>query len=97
MAIGDVRSSGPTSVADDAFMDVQATSGEEWVIHNLYLPAAASGYELHWYDGSTSQQVDTLSGALYNCMFHVTNTRRIRVKNVVGSSQNLGYDGVQTK
>lgn len=97
MAKGEVVSAGPTSVADDAFLDTQPAAGTEVTIHNLYLPPAASGYELHWYDGSTSQMIDTLSGPLYNCMFHVTNTRRIRVKNVVGSSQNLGYDGIQSK
>lgn len=97
MAVGDVKGSGPTSVSNNAHMDVQATSSEEWVIHNLYLPPFANGYELEWYDGSTAQKVDTLQGPLYNAMFHVTNTRRIRVKNVTGSSQNLGFDGVQTK
>lgn len=97
MAQGEVFSAGPSAVADAAFMDVQPGASVEAVIHNLYLPAAANGYELHWYDGTTSEKIDTLQGSLYNCMIHVTNSRRIRVKNVSGSSQNLGYDGVQTK
>ena len=97
MAVGDVKAGGPSSVANNSYLDVQAGASEEWVIHNLYLPAFTNGYELEWYDGSTAQKIDTLSGSLYNAMFHVGNTRRIRVKNVTGSSQNLGYDGVQTK
>jgi hypothetical protein len=97
MARGDVKAAGPTSVSNNAFLDIQAGSGEEWVIHNLYLPAFTNGYELHWYDGTTSEKIDTLSGSLYNAMAHVTNTRRLRVKNVSGVSQNLGFDGVQTR
>jgi hypothetical protein len=97
MAVGEIRAGGPSSVANAAWLDIQAASGEEWVIHNLYLPTFTDGYELEWYDGSTAQKIDTLSGSLYGCVFHVTNTRRLRVKNVTGSSQNLGWDGVQTK
>lgn len=97
MALGDVFSAGPSNISNGSYLDIQPSAGVEAVIHNLYLPAAANGFELEWYDGSTGQKVDTLSGPLYNTMFHVTATRRIRIKNVTGSGAYMGFDGVQTK
>lgn len=94
MARGQAFAGGPTTVTDTSFLTIQPSAGLEAVIHNLYLPAAGSGYELHWYDGSTSEKIDTLSGSLYNCLFHVTNARYLRVKNVSGASRNCGWDGV---
>lgn len=95
MAVGSAVFVGPTSVGNGSFLDLQATSGQEWVIHNLGLPPAASGYELHTYDGSTSTLVDTLDGSVYNVLLHCTNTKRWRVKNVSGGSLVLMADGVQ--
>lgn len=97
MAKGDAYVGGPTSVASGSFLDVQPSSGVEAVIRNLFLPKVTGGYELHWYDGTTSEPVDVLDGTMYNTEFHVNSTRRIRVKNISGSAKNLGYGGVQTK
>lgn len=97
MAKGDVYAVGPTSVADDAYLDLQVSAGVEVVVHNVYLPPFVGGYEVEWYDGSTAQKVDVWDGSVYNAMLHVGNTRRIRIKNVTGSSQNLGFDGIQTR
>lgn len=96
MAVGDVKS-GLSSVATGAVLDIQAGSGEEWVIHNIY---HESDIDLQWYDGTNTLTWASAipgPGAETNLQSHVTNTRRVRVKNTNASTKLIGYDGVQTK
>jgi hypothetical protein len=95
MAVGDVKS-GLSSVAAGEYLDIRPSTGEEWVIHNIY---HASDIQLELYDGTNSLIFDTDAGAgVYaKYAFHVTNSIRIRVKNTSASAQLIGYDGVQTK
>ena len=95
MAVGDVKS-GLQSISANGYLDIQPSSGEEWVIHNIY---HESDVQLEFYDGANSLVFDTDAGAgVYaKYAFHVTNTRRIRVKNTAASAKLIGYDGVQTK
>ena len=84
------------SIADDAYLDIQPAASHEAVIHNIYYE---NDVELYRYDGSNSIlfHSETGSGVLAMYAFHVTNTDRIRVKNVAGSTKLIGYDGVYTK
>jgi hypothetical protein len=95
MAVGDVKS-GISSIAPNAYLDIRPPAGEEWVIHNIY---HTSDVQLELYDGTNSLIFDTDTGAgVYaKYAFHVTNSIRIRVKNISASAQLIGYDGVQTK
>lgn len=95
MAVGDVKSA-VQSVAAGGYLDIQPSSGEEWVIHNIY---HEGDVQLELYDGTNSLIFDTDAGAgVYaKYSFHVTNAIRIRVKNTAASAKLIGYDGVQTK
>lgn len=94
MALRDVRS-GISSVNNDAYLDIQPSSTEEWAVHNIYFAGAV---EMYFYDGSNELLFASEPAAgVYACHdFHCTNTRRIRVKNKSGSSMLIGYDGVLT-
>lgn len=96
MALGDVYNSISASVANDAYLTIQPSAGVEASIHNIYVPES-SGVEIYYSDGVNDVLVVSNTGSLYSTQFHVTNTYYIRVKNVSGSSINLGYDGIVTK
>jgi len=85
-----------TSVANNAFLDVQPGAGVEWVIHNLMFGGA---FELYWYDGTNSILIDSegANGGRTNLVYHVTNGVRLRMKNTSGGTTFLGYSGVITK
>jgi len=95
MAVGDVFS-GLSSIAAAAYLDIQPAVGVEAVIHNIYHDG---DIQLEFYDGTNSLIFDTdVSAGVYARFdFHVTNARRIRVKNTAAAAQLIGYCGVQTK
>ena len=95
MAVGDVFS-GLASIAAAAYLDIQPAAGVEVVIHNIYHDG---DIQLEFYDGTNSLIFDTDAGTgIYaKYAFHVTNTRRIRVKNTAATAQLIGYDGIQSK
>lgn len=96
MAAGDVVSGFSTSVANNGFMTIQASTGQEWVIHNIYYAGAVEFYVT---DGTNSIKFDsdTGAGARLGGVFHVTETKYLQVKNVAGTTAHLAYDGIQTK
>jgi hypothetical protein len=96
MAAGDAVVGFSTAVANNGFVDIQPGAAIEWVIHNIYYEGAV---EIYWYDGSTDIKfdADTTAGARLNLALHCTNAKRIRVKNVSGGAQDIGYDGMVTK
>lgn len=96
MAVGDVVSADATSVANNAYLDTAPGAGVEAVITNIFYAGAV---EVYFYDGTNEILVlsDSASGSILNCSFHVTSTRRIRIKNVSGGTVRISYDGVQTK
>jgi len=95
MAVGDVFS-GLSSITAAGYLDIQPSAGVEVVIHNIY---HESDVQIEFYDGTNSCVFDTDAGAgVYaKYAFHVTNARRIRVKNTAATAKLIGYDGVQTK
>jgi hypothetical protein len=95
MAVGDVKS-GLSSVNAGSYLDVQPSGSEEWAVHNVY---HESDVQIEFYDGTNSCIFDTDTGAgVYaKYAFHVTNSKRLRVKNTAASAKLIGYDGVQTK
>jgi hypothetical protein len=95
MAVGDVFS-GISSIAAAGYLDIQPSAGVEVVIHNIY---HESDVQIEFYDGTNSLIFDTDAGTgVYaKYAFHVTNARRIRVKNTAATAKLIGYDGVQTK
>ena len=95
MALGSVISS-QQSIEDAASLSIKPTTGNEWVIHNIYVPNG-SDVELYWTDGTNDTLQDTNDGAWLNYHFHVTAGYYLKVKNVSGGAIYIGYDGIQTK
>lgn len=95
MAVGDVYTD-LVSTADDGYVDCQPASGVEVVVNNIY---HAGDVEVYRYDGTNDCLVATEIGAgvISFCNFRCTNTDRIRIKNIAGSTKVIGYDGVYTK
>jgi len=96
MAAGDTYNQGITAVAQNAYFNIQPTSGEEAVIHNI---PHSTDAELQYYDGSSAVTVDTQTGAgaWMGVFLHCTNEKYYRVKNTNASSNNICCDGVKTK
>jgi hypothetical protein len=96
MAVGDVVTIIPTSVANNGFLDIRPPSGQEWTIQNLEYSGAV---ELYKTDGTTSIKVDsdTSGGGMVGRYYNATNTVYWQLKNVSGSAANLSYDGKQIK
>ncbi len=84
------------SVNDGAFLTIQPSTGEEWLIKNIYHGGAA---ELYKYDGVNEVLVDsdTESGSWIGWQFFATDNIYYRVKNVSGGAALIGYEGVRTK
>jgi len=95
MAIGDVFS-GISSIEAAAYLDIQPVAGVEAVIHNIYHDG---NIQLEFYDGTNSLifGTDSETGVYAKFAFHVTNSKRIRVKNTTTVAKLIGYDGVVTK
>lgn len=96
MAAGDVYSGLSAAVANNSYLDINPGSGVEAVITNIFYEGAV---EFYWYDGTNEIKFlsDASAGALLACSLHVKNGLRVRVKNVSGAAQEMGYDGLQTK
>ncbi len=98
MAAGDVFQEGPTSIADDGFLDIQPGASIEWVIHNVYVPLGIA-VEFEYFDGTNLIKFDedTSDGTRFMVNWHATNGSRVRVKNVSGGAAFLAADGIVTK
>lgn len=95
-AKGDVFSAYSVDVADDGYLDILPAAGHEAVIHNIYWEDDVT---IEWFDGTNSLvfRSETGAGGLAFYAFHVTNSIRIRVRNVGGEAHDIGYDGIYTK
>ena len=94
MVSGDVVNS-IQSVSDTNRLTIRPASGDEYVIHNLYM---GGSYELYITDGTNEIQVESGSSeSLTYFTFHLTNGHYLEIKNVSGGSAVFGYDGVKTK
>jgi len=94
MAAGDVVA-GHSSVANNAYLTIQAGAGAEWTVHNIYTPGDA---ELYRTDGANDTLLESVTtGGWFGYFFHVTNAYYFKVKNVSGGVQFMGYDGIVTK
>lgn len=94
MALGSTIQ-GLSGVGSGAFFSIQANSGQEWVVHNIYHQA---GVHLQWYNGTNVLSFTSIASANVetNLQFHVTNSIYIRVQNTTTASQFIGYDAIQT-
>ena len=84
----------PTSVSDGSFLDLVADTGEEIIVHNIYVPEGTA-VELYWHGPSGDIKFDSDTQGFASFQFHGTETIYVRVKNVSGSSADLAADGVR--
>lgn len=93
MATGD-KFTGFSSVADTSYLDIQPSSGDEAVIHNIYVDGSV---EVYVSDDTNEIKIGDYTDSLLYFAFHVTNSQFLRVKNTSGGSLYIAYDGVKTK
>lgn len=93
MAVGDTVWFGPTSTANNAFLDLQPSGTVEVSVNNI---SHGGSVEIYAYDGTND--VGPLSivgtGVETNLSLHCTNAKRYRVKNVSGGTVLLSAEGV---
>jgi hypothetical protein len=97
MAVGDKVTIAPTSLAQNAVLNIRPSSGQEWTIHNIIYDAGS--IELRKTDGTNSlkYETDTTAGGRFNITLHCTNAVWYQIKNTSASAVLASYDGVQTK
>ena len=93
MAAGDAITN-ITSVTNASSFVIQATSGQEWVIHNIH---HAKDCALLWTNGTLIGTMSILFGSNIetNLQLHITNSVYIALHS--NSAHIVGYDGVVTK
>ncbi len=79
-------------------LNIIPTAGAEWIIHNIIIPDGLStGVELYYVKASDKILIGTFKRSLIMCNFHVTYTYYLQMKNLEGTSQYLGADGIVMK
>jgi hypothetical protein len=95
MAAGDVKSD-LQAVSNGGNLVIQPPSGEEWVIHNIYYSQPVT-FQIMRSPNTISFDSDSTNGARLGTVFHLTNGQYLRILNNYAGTNNIGYDGVQTK
>ena len=85
-----------TTLASGQVMEIKPPITEEWVIHNI---VASDKAGLERSDGSTNFEFDdvTEEGGWTAQFFHVTSAQYLKVRNKLGTSMSVAYDGIKTK
>lgn len=100
-AVGDQIDDLQVTVTNGTFVDtlavVTGTATQEAIVQNIF---STGQIQLEWFDGSAEIVFDTsvaaTASAYLNMTFRVSNTtkRRVRIKNISGSTQQIGWSGV---
>lgn len=79
MAVNDIVTVTPTSIANNASLDPAAGRGAEWLIKNLYYGGAV---EIYRTDGTNSIKIDSdgASGGRFSASFLLTNASYMTMK-----------------
>jgi len=86
---------GIDSIDPAATLDIRPSSGEEWIIHNVYHEVnielrIATATQTLAFASSTAPNV-------YSKDMHVTNSQWLNIKNTDTSAGLIAYDGMVTK
>lgn len=68
-------------------------SGEEWIVHNIYIPMGST-IALSKSDGSISVEFMKTSNSLLSYSFHCKSTSYINITNNDASAIYASYDGI---
>jgi len=99
MAVGDSVNA-LVSKTNGSSLDIQPGASVEWLVHTII---AEQGLAVEIYVGDDAsytnvKKIDTIGGgSVHQLTWRVTNTAPMRIKNVSGSTQFVGYNGVITK
>ena len=94
MSRGDVVS-GLQTISADSYLTIQPPSGEEWMITNIFCSKSA---EIYITDGSKDVKYYQISlGEPWSGKLFITNSIYVKVKNISGSNEEIGYSGVKSK
>jgi cytoskeletal protein RodZ len=88
------------SKTNNSTLDIQPGVGAEWFVHSLFSEQGLSMevYRVDDATGTNKKKTMTLvGGEAQRLTMRVTNDRWIQLKNVSGSTQFIGYEGVITK
>jgi len=86
---------GISSIDPDATLDIRPSSGEEWIIHNVYYNV---NIELKIATATQSLVFASLTAPdVYSKDIHVTYNQWLKVKNTDATSGLVAYDGMVTK
>jgi hypothetical protein len=99
MAAGDIFQVFDTDVATGAFMTIQAATGEEAVIHNIYV-SEGDAVGIFYTNGSTTIAFDSdsVDGSRYNQNWHISSGVYLQVQNqTTTTGKVMGADGIKTK
>jgi len=96
MAVNDIVTVAPTSIANNASLTLQPGAGAEWLIKNLYYGGAV---EIYRTDGTSSIRIDSdgAAGGRFSASFLLTNASYMMIKNISGAVIHICYDGLVTK
>jgi hypothetical protein len=88
---------GHSSIANNAYLTIQPSSGDEYIVSNIW---GGGALEVYMTDGSNEVLIESISASPYsfNCYkWIVSNTYYLKVKNVSGDIKYVGYSGIKTK
>ena len=96
MAVNDIVTVAPTSIANNASLTLQPGTGAEWLIKTLYYGGAV---EIYRTDGTNSIKIDSdgVAGGRFSASFLLTSASYMTIKNVSGVAAYISYDGLVTK
>ena len=90
-AVGDIQ-----SVSAGSTFTIKATTGQEWIVHNIFHEGPASVYITN---GTIRGRFtsDTSEGLWAGFFFHVTENQYLEVVNDDTVARIIAFDGIQSK
>jgi len=86
-----------SSIANNAYLTIQPSAGTEYMISNIH---SNGSIEIYYSDGTNRilfEKIITSPYATALQKLFTNNTYYIQVKNVSGSTNYIGYSGIQVK
>lgn len=89
---------GQDTVLDGNTMDIKPTnSGEEWVVHNIYVPPGCSVGVYSTGSIDDILIIQTPFSLIGQFNFHCNGTQYLKLQNDSGNTAVLGFDGIVVK
>ena len=98
MAEGDICSGSVTLIDGSYTLITPSVSGQEWIIHNIYIPQGSAVDIYHYNNNGSIREIKIFSTTQSLCgyFFHCNEDNCIKVVNNSGFTIYVGYDGILT-